>query len=43
MVVSGQLNTLATLPQGKNPQYPADRRLGEPQSQSGNGGKEKNF
>jgi hypothetical protein len=30
-------------PQGKNPWYPLDRRLGELQSRSGRGGKEKNF
>jgi len=29
-------------PQEKNPPYPLDRRLGGPQSQSGDGGKEKN-
>jgi hypothetical protein len=28
-------------PQGKSPQYPLDRRLGGPQSQSGHSGKEK--
>jgi hypothetical protein len=27
--------------QGKNPWYPLDRRLGEPQSRSGRGGEEK--
>jgi len=26
-------------PQGKSPSYPLDRRLGEPQSPSGHGGK----
>jgi hypothetical protein len=29
-------------PQRKNPWYPLDRRLGEPQSRSGRGGEEKN-
>jgi len=29
-------------PQGKNPQYPLVRRLGEPQSRSGRGVEEKN-
>jgi hypothetical protein len=29
-------------PQGKNPWYPLDRRLGGPQSRSGRGGEEKN-
>jgi hypothetical protein len=29
-------------PQGKRPWYPLHRRLGEPQSQSGPGGEEKN-
>jgi hypothetical protein len=29
-------------PQGKSPWYPLDRRLGGPQSRSGQGGKEKN-
>jgi hypothetical protein len=28
--------------QGKNPWYPLDRRLGEPQNWSGHGGEEKN-
>jgi hypothetical protein len=37
MEVSGQLHALATLlhRSGKNPQNPADRRLGGPQSRSG--------
>jgi hypothetical protein len=43
MEVSGELHTLATLPQGKSPSYPLDRRLGRPQSQSGHSGEEKNF
>jgi len=29
-------------PNGKSPWYPLDRRLGEPQGQSGCGGEEKN-
>jgi hypothetical protein len=29
-------------PQGKNPWYPLDRRLGGPQSRSGRGGEKKN-
>jgi hypothetical protein len=29
-------------PQGKNPRYPLDKRLGGPQSRSGRGGSEKN-
>jgi hypothetical protein len=29
-------------PQGKSPWYPLDRKLGEPQSQSGRSGEEKN-
>jgi hypothetical protein len=29
-------------PQGNSPQYPLDRRLGGPQSQSGGSGEEKN-
>jgi len=32
MEMSGKLLTLATLPQGKVPQYPLDRRLGGPQN-----------
>jgi hypothetical protein len=36
------LHALATLPQGKSPWYPLDRRLGGPQSRSGHGGEEKN-
>jgi len=42
MEVSGQLHTLAALPQGRSPWYPVDRRVGEPQSHSGYGGEEKN-
>jgi hypothetical protein len=42
MEVSGQLHALATLPQGKSPWYPLDRRLGEPQNRSGRGGEENN-
>jgi hypothetical protein len=33
---------LPLYPQGKNPRYPLDRRLGGPQSWSGRGGEEKN-
>jgi hypothetical protein len=40
--MSGQLHALTTLPQGKNPWYPLDRRLSGPQSRSGRGGEEKN-
>jgi hypothetical protein len=43
MEVSGQLRAPAALPQGKNPWYPSDRRLGGPQSRSGRRGEEKNF
>jgi hypothetical protein len=32
----------ASHPQGKNPWYPLDRRLGGSQSRSGRGGEEKN-
>jgi hypothetical protein len=42
MAVSGQLHTPATYPKGKDPWYPFDRRMGEPQSRSGRGGEEKN-
>jgi hypothetical protein len=42
MEVNGQLHALVALPQGKNPWYPLDRRLGGLQSQSGSGGEEKN-
>jgi hypothetical protein len=41
--VSGQLHTLATLPQGKDPRFPLDRTLGESQSWSGHCGQEKNL
>jgi hypothetical protein len=41
--VSGQLHAPAALPpQGKNPLYPLDRRLGGFQCRSGRGGEEKN-
>jgi hypothetical protein len=33
---------LPLYPQGKSPWYPLDRKLGEPQSQSGHSGVEKN-
>jgi hypothetical protein len=42
MEVKGKLHVPATLPQGKEPQYPLDRRLGALQSHSGRGGEEKN-
>jgi len=41
MKVSGQLNTPTTLPQGKSPQYPLDRRLGGLQNHSRCSGEEK--
>jgi hypothetical protein len=37
-----ELHVLATLSQGKSPQYPLNRRLGGPQSQSGHSVLEKN-
>jgi len=40
MEVSDQLHTPTTLPQGKSPQYPLDRR---PQSQFRHGDEEKNI
>jgi hypothetical protein len=39
--MSGQLHAPAAFPRGKNPRYPLDRRLGETQSRSGHGSKEK--
>jgi hypothetical protein len=42
MEVNGQLHAPAALPQGKEPRYPLDRRLGGPQSRSGRNGEEKN-
>jgi hypothetical protein len=42
MEVSGQLYVPATLPPGKSPLDPSDRRLGRSQSCSGCGGEEKN-
>jgi hypothetical protein len=42
MEVSGHLHAPATLPQGKNPWYPSDRKLDGPQSRSGCRGEEKN-
>jgi hypothetical protein len=33
--VNGQFDALAALPPGKEPRYPSDRRLGEPQKRSG--------
>jgi len=41
MEVSGQLHALAALPLAKSPKYPLDRRLAQPHSWSGCGGKEK--
>jgi hypothetical protein len=38
--MSGQLHAPATLPPGKEPWYPLDRKLGGPQSCSGHGGEE---
>jgi hypothetical protein len=40
--VSGQLHAPATLPRGKSPPYPLDRKLGGSQSRSGRDGEEKN-
>jgi hypothetical protein len=40
---SGQLHAPAALPPGKETQYPLDRRLSGPQSQSGRCGKERNL
>jgi hypothetical protein len=42
MEVSRQLHAPAALPQGKNPSYPLDRRLGRPQNWSGRGSEKKN-
>jgi len=42
MEVSGQIYVLATLPQGKSPWYPLDRRLGEAHRWSGHSSEEKN-
>jgi len=39
--VSGQLHIPGTLSWGRSPQYPLDRRLGQTQSWSGSGGKQK--
>jgi hypothetical protein len=38
--VSGQVDAPAALPPGKEPWYPLDRRLGGPQSRSGQRGEE---
>jgi hypothetical protein len=43
MELSGQLHAPATVPLKKEPQYPLDRRLGGPQSQSAHCGNEKNL
>jgi hypothetical protein len=42
MVVSGQLQALASLTSGKVPHVPLDRKLSEPQSQSGRCREDKN-
>jgi hypothetical protein len=42
MEVSGSFTARPLYPQGKNPWYPLDRKLGGPQSRSGHGGEEKN-
>jgi hypothetical protein len=42
MEVSGQLHAPAALPPSNDPRYPWDCRLGEPHSQSGRGGENKN-
>jgi hypothetical protein len=42
MEMGGQSHTPAALPPGKDPWYPWDRSLGEPQSRSGRGGEKKN-
>jgi len=41
MKMSGQLHDLATLPLGKEPLAPINRRLDEPQNPCGHGGEEK--
>jgi hypothetical protein len=43
MDVSGQPHTLATLPLGKNPWYPLNRRMGGPNDSLGVFGEEKNL
>jgi hypothetical protein len=43
MEVSGYLHTLTTLPHGKNPQYPLNRRLDGPQKCSGQFGEKRNL
>jgi hypothetical protein len=43
MEVSGRLHIPATLPPGKEPWYPLDRRLGGPQNRSAQHEEEKNF
>jgi len=42
MEVSGSFILQSLYPQGNNPWYPVDRKLGEPQSQSGCNGEQKN-
>jgi len=41
--MSGHLMSWLVYPQGKSLWYQLDRRLGEPQTQYGHGGEEKNF
>lgn len=41
--MSGQLHVPANLPSGKNPRYPMDTRLGEPQSRQGRCREQKNL
>jgi hypothetical protein len=43
MEVSGQFHAPAALPEVKSPWYPLDRRLGGPQSRSGDGGEQENY
>jgi len=43
MEVSGQLHTLTTLPLGRSPRYPLNRRLAGPQSSPGCGDEEKSL
>jgi hypothetical protein len=43
MELSGLLHALATLPWGKSPRYPLDRRLDVPQNKSELYGEEKNL
>jgi len=43
MEMSGQLPAPATFPWGRSPQYPLDKRLGGPKSQSECSGKEESL